>query len=231
MAQDRRAKGGAAQDGVAVIGASHGATVEKVEIENEKPQLPDGARLILASSSPRRREMIGRIFPSYETVVREVDENLGDGVHPRDGVRLLALRKGRAVRDVVGDDCIIISADTLVEMDGTALGKPRDREDAHRMLRALSGRAHNVHTGVAVHYGDRVVSGVASTAVHFRCIGDGEIAEYIDSGEPMDKAGAYGIQGGGGRFVSSYDGDLDTVIGLSMKLVYRLIGEITDGAC
>lgn len=193
--------------------------------------LPMGTRLILASSSPRRREMIGRAFPSFETVVREVDESLDDGIHPRDGVRLLAIRKGRAVRDAVGADCIIISADTLVEMDGTALGKPKDRADAHRMLRSLSGRAHNVHTGVAVHFGERMVSGVATTAVNFRRLCDAEIDEYIDSGEPMDKAGAYGIQGGGGRFVSSYDGDIDTVIGLSMKLVYRLIDEITSGAC
>jgi len=147
---------------------------------------------------------------------------LPDGVHPRIGVEMLAVRKGRAVVDTLSDCDMVISSDTLVELDGVALGKPADEEDAVRMLGMLSGRVHNVHTGVAVHYCGRLYSGVASTAVHFRKIDRDELLSYVDSGEPMDKAGAYGIQGGAGKFVTGYDGDYDTVVGLSRRLTREL---------
>jgi septum formation protein len=114
-----------------------------------------------------------------------------------------------------------------VELQGVALGKPTDEADAYRMLRSLSGKAHNVHTGVAVHCQGRVFSGVATTAVHFREMTDEEIYDYIATGDPMDKAGAYGIQNGGGLFVTKYDGDYDTVVGLSVKLTKSLIDEAT----
>ena len=181
-------------------------------------------KIILASRSPRRREILGRLYPEFEIITREADETLPQGMHPRDGVVMLSVRKGGAVLDCVPSDALVISSDTLVEADGIALGKPKDETDAHRMLRMLSGRAHNVHTGVAVHYRGRVFSGVATTAVTFREISDEEISEYIATGEPMDKAGAYGIQGEGGRFVRGYDGDFDTVVGLSLSLTRELIG-------
>ena len=183
-------------------------------------------RYILASKSPRRRELLGEIIKDFEIITKEVDESLPDSIHPREGVEILAIRKGKAVKDELDSDCLVISSDTLVEIGGVPLGKPVDRDDAIKMLKKLSGKAHNVHTGVAVHLGDRVMSGVATTAVYFREMTEGEIEEYVDSGDPMDKAGSYGIQSGGGKFVEKIDGDYDTVVGLSVKLTKKLIDGI-----
>ena len=180
-------------------------------------------RIILASKSPRRRELLGKIYNSFEIITEETDETLPRGVHPREGVAILAERKGRAVMEKVGADALIISSDTLVELDGVALGKPTDEADAERMLLSLSGKAHNVHTGVAVHYRGKVLRGTDSTAVIFRDITLAEIRDYIASGEPMDKAGSYAIQGIGGKFISGYEGDYDTVVGLSLRLTRELI--------
>ena len=181
-----------------------------------------GYEIILASKSPRRRELLGQISDSFRVLVREVDESLPNGMHPREGVELLAVKKGEVVA-AESPAAIVISSDTLVELGGAALGKPADKDDAARMLHALSGRTHNVHTGVAVHYMGRVYSGVASSGVTFKPLTDAEIREYISTGEPMDKAGAYGIQGLGGKFVIGYDGDFDTVMGLSVSLTRELI--------
>ena len=180
-------------------------------------------KVILASKSPRRRELLARIIQDFEIIVADTDETLGEGVSPFDGVRILAERKGAAVLPKVTEDSIIISSDTLVELDGVPLGKPTDREDARRMLRSLSGRRHNVHTGVAVHYMGRCYSETETSGVIFREMTDGEILEYIATGEPMDKAGAYGIQGIGGKFVTQYDGNFDTIMGLPVGLTARLI--------
>ena len=182
-------------------------------------------RIILASKSPRRRELLGEVYNNFEIITAQTDETLPEGVHPRDGVAILAVRKGAAVREMVGDDALIISSDTLVELGGVPLGKPVDESDAERMLTSLSGKAHNVHTGVAVHYRGRVFSGTDSTAVIFKEITTEEIREYISGGEPMDKAGAYAIQGEGGKFIAGYDGDYDTVVGLSLKLTKELINK------
>ena len=167
-------------------------------------------RYILASKSPRRRELLGEIIDSFDIITKEVDESLPKDVHPRYGVEMLAVRKGSAVVCEVGTDSVVISSDTLVELDGVPLGKPKDTEDAKAMLRMLSGKAHNVHTGVAVQFGGRCYSGVATTAVYFRKMTENEIEEYVASGDPMDKAGSYGLQSGGGKFVEKIDGDFDT---------------------
>ena len=189
-------------------------------------------RIILASKSPRRRELLGGLADKlgfeFEIITRETDEELDASVHPKDGVEILAVRKGAAVAELLSDEELVISSDTLVELDGVALGKPTDKKDAERMLSMLSDREHNVHTGIAVHYRGRVYSGVASTAVRFIKITGEEMDKYIESGEPMDKAGAYGIQGYAGRFVSSVRGDIDTVIGMSMTLTEKLIRQATD---
>ena len=182
-------------------------------------------KIVLASKSPRRRELLGKITPKFEIVTAECDEWLPPDIHPSEGVRILAVRKGAAVSTTLSPDALIISSDTLVELDGIALGKPRDENDAQNMLKALSGRGHNVHTGVAVHYKGRVYSGVDTTRVIFRELSDSEIAEYVATGEPMDKAGSYGIQGLGGRLVESYEGNFDTVVGLSVNLTKKLIEE------
>lgn len=182
-------------------------------------------KYILASKSPRRRELLSEITKDFEIVTKEVDETLPNDIHPRDGVEILAVRKGEVVAREVGEDNIVISSDTLVELGGVPLGKPVDKEDAVRMLTDLSGKAHNVHTGVAVHYRGRSFSGVATTAVYFREMTDKEIRDYVDSGDPMDKAGSYGIQSGGGKFVEKIEGDYDTVVGLSVALTRKLIDE------
>ncbi len=182
----------------------------------------DNIRVILASKSPRRRELLGKICTDFEIVTREVDESLPGGVAPKDGVRLLAIRKGEVIA-CEEKNALVVSSDTLVEIDDVPLGKPCDREDAFRMLRSLSGRAHNVHTGVAVHYKGMCHSGVASSHVYFKELTDEEIWRYIDTGEPMDKAGSYGIQGEGGKFVDKYEGDFDTIMGLSLRLSTELI--------
>ena len=185
-------------------------------------------RYILASKSPRRKELIGEIIKDFEIITKEVDEGLPSNIHPREGVEMLAVKKGAAVADELDEGCVVISSDTLVEIGGVALGKPVDKADAFAMLKLLSGKAHNVHTGVAVHCNGKVCSGVATTAVYFRDMTDEEINDYIDSGDPMDKAGSYGIQSGGGKFVEKIEGDYDTVVGLSVSLTKRLIDEATN---
>ena len=200
-------------------------------------------RFILASKSPRRRELLGELISDFEIITRDTDETLPVGMHPKDGVEILAIRKGRAVSDATDGDCIIVSSDTLVELGGVPLGKPESREDAYRMLRLLSGKWHNVHTGVAVHRGSDTFSGVATTRVKFREMSDEDIYAYIDTGEPMDKssvliwnnekkpewldfAGSYGIQTEfGRRAIKQIDGNMDNVMGLPLDLVRRLLKE------
>ena len=182
-------------------------------------------KIILASKSPRRRELFGKLASEagfeFEIITRETDENLY-GEHPKTGVATLAERKGAAVAADY-PAALVVSSDTLVELGGIPLGKPVDESDAKEMLRALSGKAHNVHTGIAIHYGGAVYSGVATTQVVFRELSDAEIDTYIATGEPMDKAGAYGIQGVGGRLVAGYNGEFDTVVGFNITLLKSLI--------
>lgn len=182
-------------------------------------------KIILASKSPRRKELFSRYTEErgleFEIITREVDEDMGDVTVER-GVEELAVKKGRAVAQEY-PNALVVSSDTLVELDGVPLGKPADENEAVKMLRSLSGRAHNVHTGIAIHYKNRVFSGVATTAVVFRELTDTEILEYVSSGEPMDKAGAYGIQGAAGKFVSEYRGEFDTVVGFNITLLDKLM--------
>ena len=187
-------------------------------------------RMILASGSPRRKELLGKLYESFEVITSEVDETLDGDITPVEGVEMLAVRKGRAVAETLPQECVVISSDTLVEIGGEPLGKPTSREDAYRMLRMLLGNYHNVHTGIAVHYSDAVISGVASARVKFKPLSDEEIYSYIDGGEPMDKAGAYAIQGEGGKFIEGFDGDFDTIMGLSASLTKKLIDAITRGS-
>jgi septum formation protein len=191
-------------------------------------------KIVLASKSPRRRQLLSELYPDFEIVVVPTDESVPAGVSPFDAVRIISERKGLATYNHLmmerGEDylsdTLIISSDTLVAYDDIPLGKPKDESDAKRMLRTLSGREHKVHTGVAVRLGERVCSGTDTTRVIFRSLTDEEIESYVKGGEPMDKAGSYGIQGEGGKFVKEYIGDFDTVVGLSVKLLRRLVEEI-----
>lgn len=187
-------------------------------------------KIILASQSPRRKELLGRIYPEFEIMVSEADERLPKSVHPQKGVEILARRKGEAVLSMTDPCDVIISSDTLVELDGVALGKPCDTEDAVRMLMSLSGKAHHVHTGVAVHHKGRVVSGTDTATVTFRPFSEAEAREYVATGEPMDKAGAYAIQGIGGGLVEKFEGEFEVIVGLGLNLTKRLVEAVLGNA-
>ena len=182
-------------------------------------------RVVLASKSPRRRQLLGDVIQNFEIITMETDETLPVGMHPSEGVGVLAERKGEAVARSLSEDTLIISSDTLVELDGVPLGKPENEADALRMLMTLSGRTHNVHTGVCVHYKGRVHTGVDTAHVSFRALTESEALEYIATGEPMDKAGSYAIQGGAAKFISGFEGDYNAIVGLGLELTERLIGE------
>ena len=178
-------------------------------------------RLILASASPRRRELLGKLPYKFE-VIPAAGEEVSAETLPAEMVRELARRKAREVY-ASHPDAVVIGCDTVVDFDGQVMGKPRDREDALRMLRTLSGKVHFVHTGVCVLSPIGNWEFCDSTEVHFRTLSEDEIARYVDSGEAYGKAGAYGIQDDS-RFAQSFVGDYDNVVGLP---VYRL-KEILD---
>ena len=181
---------------------------------------------ILASGSPRRHAYLTELGISFTVLTREPDETLDGSISPRQGVEILARRKAEALDGLVSPCDVVIAADTLVELDGRPLGKPTDEADAKAMLSRLSGSRHTVHTGVAVKRGDRLLSDAETTVIRFRRLSKEEIDAYVASGEPMDKAGAYGIQGGAAAFVESIDGELDNVVGLPCRLLVRLLSEI-----
>ena len=181
----------------------------------------------LASQSPRRRQLLGEMGVVFQTVSADCDETVEEGVHPRDAVAILASRKCRAGEGALCDEeALVIGSDTLVELGGVALGKPRDEEDAVRMLLSLSGRPHRVHTGVCVRYHGRELVESVTTAVYFRAFSREEAEAYVATGEPMDKAGAYGIQGLGGRLVEKIEGSFDNVVGFPTDCVRRLMEEV-----
>lgn len=180
--------------------------------------------VVLASASPRRHELLGMIGIAHEVDPADVDESVRDGEPAPGYVLRLAREKGLAVARR-HPAALVISADTTVVVDDRILGKPVDQNDARRMLRALSGRSHKVHTAMAVARdgGARIASGVESTRVTFRALDDHEIAAYVATGEPMDKAGAYGIQGYGATIVERVDGDYFAVMGLALRRLVVLL--------
>ena len=193
-------------------------------------------KIILASKSPRRKELLSKVFHSFEIVVSEADESLPEEVSLQEGVAVIAERKGQAVYDKLcrergkdaADRFYIISSDTLVEVDGKPLGKPCDKAEAYGMIESLSGREHYVRTGVAVSIGGVSLRDTASTKVIFKKLTEKEIEKYVSGDEPYDKAGGYGIQGAAGEFVEKIEGDYDTVVGLSLSLVLDLLEKLMN---
>jgi nucleoside triphosphate pyrophosphatase len=186
-------------------------------------------KLILASASPRRAEILRNAGIQFETQITLLDESLLPGELPGDYVRRLALEKARAAADARRDrdDALFIGADTAVVASGEILGKPESDEDARRMLRLLSGAIHEVHTGLALLRRpdeiERVVEEI--TRVSFAPLSDDEIAAYIATGEPFDKAGGYGIQGVAGRYVTRIEGCYFNVMGLPLARLWSLLKE------
>ena len=177
--------------------------------------------MILASASPRRRDLLAEVGLDVEVVPSDIDESVRPGEPPVDYVRRLAVEKADAAPMSTGD--LVIAADTTVDVDGQILGKPEDEADARRMLRMLSGRAHRVHTGVAVRYRGETTASVASTFVKLQPITDALLDWYIGTGEPMGKAGAYAIQGEAAVLVDGIQGSVTNVIGLPLALLDRLM--------
>lgn len=184
-------------------------------------------RIILASQSPRRRALLAQMGIAEFDIIPAKGEEIADpGLSPGALVETLSRRKAEEVAAQAGPDDIIVAADTVVAADEAALGKPRDTDDARRMLRALSGRSHTVYTGVTVCRGDTLLTEHEATQVTFRPLTDREIDAYAATGEPMDKAGAYGIQGLGCVLVERISGNYHNVVGLPTCLLARMLGQV-----
>ena len=226
--------------------------------------------LVLASASPRRHELLGRLVRSFDVRPADIDETARDGESAQELVQRLAVDKAQAVAAAADEaDIVVLGADTVVVVDGRILGKPADAADAASMLRSLSGRTHEVLTGLAVvrrgsvvapEGADRPGDGpgapdgsdppghapgssdgsaavalapaisvqteVVTTQVTFAAMSDADVAWYVATGEPLDKAGAYGIQGSGGAFVTSITGSYDNVVGLPLAVTRALLAEV-----
>ncbi len=182
-------------------------------------------RLLLASSSPRRLALLRALGLEPEVRPADVDETLRPGEDPHAAAERLARAKASAVAAEAPEGAVVLAADTIVVLDGEALGKPRDAEDARRMLRALRGRAHDVVTGVALARDGALVSGRETTEVVFAAMTDEEVDAYVATGEPADKAGAYALQGLGGLFVERISGTPSNVVGLPFRLLRSLAAD------
>lgn len=180
-------------------------------------------RIILASGSPRRKELLSYIVGDFDIIPSSLEENAQGNPEQQ----TLKLAKDKAL-DVAASypGAVVIGADTLVAVDDKILGKPKDKRDAADMLRMLSGRTHKVYTGVAIISGEKILTECVVTEVTFGTMTDGEITSYIETGEPMDKAGAYGIQGLSGKYICGINGDYFNVMGLPQNTVYNMLKSI-----
>ena len=182
---------------------------------------PDAPRVVLASASPRRSELLTQLGLSFVVMPTDIDETERPGEDPVSYVHRLAIEKALAAD--VGDDVVVIAADTTVDVDGVILAKPVDDVDARRMLRLLSGRTHHVHTGIAVRHMGRVVSGVDTTLVQMVTLDESVLSWYLSTGEPYGKAGAYAIQGAAALLIEGVQGSVTNVIGLPLTLLDELL--------
>ena len=187
-------------------------------------------KIVLASQSPRRKELLGRMGLEFVTQASKIDESAFDGLAARELVATLSREKAQWIARQMDGETLVIGADTVVVRDGAALGKPKDAEDAVAMLLSLSGRDHQVCTGVTVCRGDRVLTQVEETQVTFRDLTEAEVRQYVSTGEPMDKAGAYGIQGLGGLLVEGIRGDYFNVVGLPICRLGRMLAQVGEDA-
>lgn len=183
---------------------------------------------ILASASPRRKELLGELGITPAVCPTDADETIEEKLTPDKFVEVLSKRKADAYTGALTEDDILIAADTVVALGDEILGKPTDPQNAFDMLKSLSGRSHSVYTGITVKSKEKSITACGETKVIFREMTDTEIWEYVNSGDPMDKAGAYGIQGEAGKFVSAIDGSLNNVIGLPTELLQSILTKEFD---
>ena len=183
--------------------------------------------IILASASPRRRELLALLYPDYAVIPADIDESVPEGA-PAEAVGELTARRKTAHVATQHPGSLVIGADTIVEIDGEGLGKPRDAAEAALMLRRLSGREHRVYTGVSLRLGARERSFTQCTRVWFYPLSEREIEDYVATGDPLDKAGSYGIQGPGCILVERIDGDFFNVMGLPVARLRRELGLLLD---
>ena len=176
-------------------------------------------KLVLASKSPRRSEILKNAGYDFEIRVADADETIPDGTKPEDAVVFLAARKAMAVNRA--DDETVLGADTIVVLDDKILGKPEDREDAYNMLKSLSGRVHSVFTGVCIIENGKSMTFAEETQVEFLPLSDEDIYKYIDTNDCYDKAGAYGIQGYASKFIRRISGDYFNVVGLPISAIFE----------
>lgn len=178
------------------------------------------SKIILASASPRRKELMELAGYDFEVICADIVEVVPEEAMPQEVVVSLALQKAQAVA-AEHKEAVVIGSDTVVALDGKILGKPHSEQEACEMLRSLSGRTHKVFTGVAIVCGGKVKNFFDETDVEFYSLGDDEIKKYVATGEPTDKAGAYGIQGKGSVLVKRINGDFFSVMGLPIAKLYR----------
>lgn len=179
--------------------------------------------VVLASQSPRRRELLGQMGLDFRIIIPDIDEHMDRSLPPDKLVEAISAEKAGAVAAQVGPETVVIAADTVVVWNGAILGKPVHEADARRMLGELAGRTHEVYTGFTVCRGDQAVTRSERTEVTFRPLAGEEIAAYVATGEPMDKAGAYGIQGFGSLLVEGIRGDYFNVMGLPVCLLGQVL--------
>ena len=177
--------------------------------------------IILASQSPRRREILGNLGVKFICEPSDVDESIDKGTSPDAAVMEISRRKAVFCLENHAEDVFVISADTVVVIDGKIIGKPVDEKNAFEILRNLSGRTHEVYTGYTLCSKNKIFSDVCCTKVTFKNLSDEEISRYVLTKEPMDKAGAYGIQGKGAVFVSEISGDYLNVVGLPVSKIFE----------
>ena len=182
--------------------------------------------IVLASQSPRRKELMGLFQRPFTVRVADVDETIEENEPAAQAVARLSRLKALAIPREA--DEVIVAADTVVVCDAEILGKPADEADAFRMLKMLSGRRHQVMTGVTVLCGEKLRSHTEVTDIYFRELSDREILDYIATGEPMDKAGSYGIQGGAALFAEKISGDYFNVVGLPVCRLGQLLREVLE---
>ena len=183
-------------------------------------------QVILGSASPRRLALLQQIGISTEVCPADFDEVSGSAVQAEDVVLANALGKCKAVVKIKGDNLPVIAADTVVVAKGVILGKPQDAEEAVKMLKQLSGKTHKVLTGIAIAYAGEILAEVCETKVVFRELSEDEIKQYVATGEPLDKAGAYGIQGKGAVLVEKIDGCYNNVVGLPLTRMQLILAKL-----